>query len=150
MLQFLLIRFLSAVFPKAGALQLDAGGVSRDPVEVERYLNDPMVYTGKLSARMVAELFKAMEHIQAYAADITLPLLILHGGADSLASPEGSRFLDSHVSSSVKTLKIYPELYHEIFNEHRPLHDDFDIVIPGGPEQAPPPAPVLENESADF
>jgi alpha-beta hydrolase superfamily lysophospholipase len=44
-------------------------------------------------------------------------LLLLHGGDDALASPEGSRFLNEHAGSADKTLKIYPGLYHEIFNE---------------------------------
>ena len=34
-----------------------------------------------------------------------------------MTSPEGSRFLCDHVSSTDKTLKIYPGLFHEIFNE---------------------------------
>lgn len=120
--QTALIRVLSATAPKTGVLQLDANGVSRDPVEVERYRKDPLNYTGKLSARFVSELFKAMQHVQANAAAITLPLLLLHGGDDKLTSPEGSRFLDRAVGSRDKTLKIYPGLYHELFNE--PEHDE--------------------------
>jgi len=116
-LQLAMIRFLSLLMPKAGVLQLDAKGVSRDPAEVERYIADPHVYTGKLSARLVSELFKAMANVQANASKITLPLLLLHGGADSMASPEGSRFLDANVGSANKTLQIYPELFHEILNE---------------------------------
>jgi acylglycerol lipase len=117
LMQMLLIRLLSVVTPKAGVLQLDAKGVSRDPAEVEKYVADPLVFHGKMSARKVAELFKAMNHLQANAGQITLPMLLLHGGEDSMASPESSRFLNSHISSADKTLKIYPGLYHEIFNE---------------------------------
>ena len=116
-LQMYLIRFLSAVLPRAGVLQLDATGVSRDPAEVEKYVNDPLVFHGKMSARKVSELFKAMHHIQANAEKITLPMLLLHGGEDAMAAAEGSRFLYSRISSTDKTLKIYPGLYNEIFNE---------------------------------
>ena len=119
--QMALIRALSRVFPKAGVLQLDASGVSRDANEVDRYVNDPLVYAGKLSARLVLELFNSMAQIQSRAAKITLPILILHGGADAMASPEGSKFLAEQVSSKNKRLEIYPGLYHEIFNE--PEHD---------------------------
>lgn len=115
--QMNLIRFLSRALPRVGALQLDSRGVSRDPGEVERYVEDPLVYNGKLSARLVAELFDEMQHVQSEASRITLPLLILHGGADSMASPDGSRFLEERVTSTNKTLEIYPGLYHEIFNE---------------------------------
>ena len=58
-----------------------------------------------------------MARIQENAGHISLPMLLLHGGKDSLAAAEGSKFLDSHISSSDKTLIIYPELFHEIFNE---------------------------------
>lgn len=116
-LQMLLIRIMSALAPKTGVLQLDATGVSRDPAEVEKYVSDPLVNHGKMTARKVAELFGAMHHIQESAGQITLPMLLLHGEADSMASAEGSRFLHQHIGSVDKTLKIYPELYHEIFNE---------------------------------
>jgi alpha-beta hydrolase superfamily lysophospholipase len=117
LLQFLLIKLFSALLPNMGVLQLDASGVSRDPAEVERYTSDPLNYGGKLTARLVAQLFKAMQTVQQRAGEITLPLLLLHGEADSMASAEGSRFLYQHVGSTDKTLKIYPGLYHEIFNE---------------------------------
>ncbi len=117
LLQLFLIRLFSLLLPKLGVLQLDASGVSRDPAEVEAYVNDPLVYTGKLSARMVSELFKAMAGIQSNAGGISLPMLMLHGEADILAAPEGSRFLEEQISSTDKQLKIYPGLYHEIFNE---------------------------------
>jgi alpha-beta hydrolase superfamily lysophospholipase len=116
-LQMLLIRFLSAAAPTFGVLQLDAKGVSRDPAEVEKYVSDPLVNHGKMTARKVSELFRAMNHIQQHAGEIELPILLLHGEADSMASAQGSRYLFENVGSEDKTLKIYPGLYHEIFNE---------------------------------
>lgn len=116
-LQLLLIRCLSVVAPTAGVLQLDASGVSRDPAVVAEYRNDPLVNHNKMTARMVAELFQGMQQVQAQAKRITLPLLLLHGEEDSMAAPRGSRFLFENVASTDKTLKIYPGLYHEIFNE---------------------------------
>jgi alpha-beta hydrolase superfamily lysophospholipase len=117
LVQVFLIRLLAVLAPRLGVLQLDASGVSRDPQEVKKYVEDPLVLHGKMSARMVRELFAGMNAIQAEAARITLPLLILHGGEDVMTSPDGSRLLHEHVSSRDKTLKIYPGLYHEIFNE---------------------------------
>ena len=116
-IQMLMIRLLSALVPTLGVLQLDASGVSRDPAEVEKYVSDPLVHHGKMTARKVAELFRGMHRIQAEAKRITLPLLILHGGEDAMTTPEGSRFLHDAVGSKDKTLTIYPGLYHEIFNE---------------------------------
>lgn len=110
-------RFLSRVFPRLGVLALDANGVSRDPAVVAAYLADPLVYTGKIGARLGKEFMEAMAAAQAGAAKITLPILLQHGGADSLAAPEGSRYLFEHVASQDKRLEIYPGLFHEIYNE---------------------------------
>lgn len=115
--QMLLLRLLALLAPRLGMLQLDAQGVSRDPEVVRKYVEDPLVFHGKMSARMLRELFAGMSMIQAGAANITLPMLILHGGADVMTAPEGSRFLYEHIGSTDKTLTIYPGLYHEIFNE---------------------------------
>ena len=115
--QMFIIRLLSKVLPRTGVLQLDASGVSRDPMVVDNYVNDPLVFHGKMTARKVSELFRAMTIVQSKAQHITLPMLLLHGGDDAMAAAEGSRFLYEHISSSDKTLTIYPGLYHEIFNE---------------------------------
>lgn len=116
-IQMALLRTLALIAPRLGILKLDAQGVSRDPAVVDDYVQDPLVFHGKMSARLLHELFAAMHAIQADAAGITLPMLVLHGGADAMTSPDGSRFLHQHIGSSDKTLKIYPGLFHEIFNE---------------------------------
>ena len=109
--------FLSRFFPKLGVVELDPNGVSRDPQVVADYLADPLVYNGKMGARLAAEMLNNMTHIQQHAEKISLPILLLHGEKDSLASADGSKFLDGHIASSDKTLILYPELFHEIFNE---------------------------------
>lgn len=110
-------RFLSRFFPRLGVLALDASGVSRDPAVVAAYQADPLVYPGKIGARLGKEFMDAMAAAQAGASKITLPILIQHGEADRLTAPEGSRYLFEHVSSADKMLKIYPGLFHEIYNE---------------------------------
>jgi len=110
-------RLLAKLIPKLGMLKLDPAGVSRDEAVVADYISDPLVYKGKVSARLLSELFSNMQELMADAGRIHLPILLLHGEADVLASPEGSRSLYSLVSSTDKTLRIYPGLYHEIFNE---------------------------------
>ncbi|QJB70598.1 alpha/beta hydrolase [Parasphingorhabdus halotolerans] len=108
---------LSRFLPKLGVLALDSNGVSRDPKVVAHYLADPLVYNGKMGARLAAEMLNNMTAIQQQASQIELPMLMLHGSNDSLAAAEGSTFLDSKISSPEKQLKIYPGLFHEIFNE---------------------------------
>lgn len=113
----LLVRILSMLMPTLPLLGLDATAVSRDPKVVKAYVDDPLVHHGKLSARLITEFSAAMDRALAGAAKIELPLLILHGDADRLTSPVGSQQLLDAVSSRDKTLKLYPGLFHEIFNE---------------------------------
>ena len=70
-----------------------------------------------MTARLAAEMSAAMKAGLAGAGAVTLPLLIMHGGDDVLTSPDGSRAFVEAAGSQDKTLKIYPGLYHEIFNE---------------------------------
>jgi alpha-beta hydrolase superfamily lysophospholipase len=116
-LQMASIRLLAVLAPQLGVMQLDPVGVSRDPEEVKKYTEDPLVLHGKGSARLVRELFAGMKILEEGSAGITIPMLILHGGADVMTSPEGSKLLYENIRSTDKTLKIYPGLYHEIFNE---------------------------------
>lgn len=110
-------RLLSALVPTLPMIRLDASGVSRDPAVVEAYVNDPLVFHGKLSARLTAELSKTMDYALSRAAEIRIPVIFMHGEEDLLTSPSGSQEMYANVSSVDKTLKLYPGLYHEIFNE---------------------------------
>jgi alpha-beta hydrolase superfamily lysophospholipase len=110
-------KLLSTILPKVGVQSVDADGVSRDPVVVQAYENDPLVYRGKATARLAAELLKAMERLRLEAAEIVMPVLIMQGSEDKLVDPDGAQLLHDIIGSSDKTLKIYPGLYHEIFNE---------------------------------
>ncbi len=115
-------RLLSVLTPKLGVLGLDSAAISRDPAVVQAYDDDPLVYRGKATARLGAELAKTIEAFPAQMTQIRLPVLILHGSADRLANPEGSRLLYQRAQSADKTLKIYDGFYHEIFND--PGHED--------------------------
>lgn len=115
--QRLLMRLFSKLLPKLRMLQLDASAVSRDPEVVERYQNDPLVFTGKVTARLLEQLFAAMDGIEDELSAIEVPILIQHGSRDGLALPEGSKMLHEKVGSRDKKLTIYEGLYHEIYNE---------------------------------
>jgi acylglycerol lipase len=110
-------RILSSLLPRMGLVPLDADGVSRDPAVVEAYLADPLVYRGKMTARLGAEMVAAMERVRGEADRIKLPLLILQGGGDRLVDPAGAQMLYDKVASVDKKLIVYEGFYHEIFNE---------------------------------
>ncbi len=79
--------------------------------------SDPLNYPGKLPARTLGEIMRAMDTIPRDAVALRTPLLLLHGGEDRLCPPEGSRMVHANAGSADKTLKVYDGLYHEIFNE---------------------------------
>lgn len=110
-------KILSGILPKAGLLALDAAAISKDKAVVSAYINDPLVYTGKVTARLAAEMLSAMQRVTAQAADIRLPILLLQGSADRLVDPGGAKMLQEKASTPDKTLKVYDGLYHEVFNE---------------------------------
>jgi acylglycerol lipase len=110
-------KVLSAIMPRLGLIQLEAEGVSRDPAVVKAYKTDPLVYPGKVTARLGAEMIKAMGQIGAQASRITLPLLILQGGADRLVHPSGAQLLHDLVASVDRKIILYEGFYHEVFNE---------------------------------
>jgi len=112
-----LIKTISILFPKLPLLKIDAADVSRDPEVVETYDTDPLVYRGGIPARTATEINSAMEVIQEQMEAIEGPLLIMHGTADRLPDPEGSKQLHARANSNDKTLKLYEGLYHEILNE---------------------------------
>jgi alpha-beta hydrolase superfamily lysophospholipase len=116
-IQRLLLRVLSILLPKLPILKLEANDVCHDPKVVKAYRNDPRVFTGKIRVRLIAELLRTADRVLKNAASISLPMLILHGGDDRMASPAGSEKLYAGISSVDKSLKIYPGLYHEIFFE---------------------------------
>ena len=116
-LSILMAKVLSFLMPKVGVSPIDASTISRDKTVVEAYVNDPLVYRGKISARLGVELLNTMENLPSRITELSLPILIMHGSADRLSDPASSKLLFEHVSSKDKTLKVYEGFYHEIFNE---------------------------------
>ena len=110
-------RILSTVLPKFRILGIDIEGISRDPAVVQAYRNDPLVYTGKMTARISDVMNSGIERLAQQGAGIEVPLLLLHGSEDRLCDPAWSEYLRDLVSSQDKQLQIYQGLYHEVYNE---------------------------------
>jgi acylglycerol lipase len=124
-------KMLVALMPRLGLLKTAPKGVSRDPAVVQAYMDDPLVYKGKTTVRLAAEMLKAMQRVSSEAARITLPILILQGGADWIVDPAGAEMLHNLVSSADKEIKIYDGLYHEVYNEpeHPQVLRDVELWI---------------------
>jgi acylglycerol lipase len=111
------INLLGRLWPTMPTFKIDSTKVSRDPAVVAAYDRDSLVFHGRSPVCTVAAIFRAMQQVRASCQQIELPLLILHGGLDGLADPGGSDRLMASVGSIDKTHKIYPDCYHELFNE---------------------------------
>lgn len=95
---------------------IDPEGLSRDPEVVRRYLADPLIVR-TMTTSLGAELLAAAPRTAALAGEVAVPLLMLHGEADPICSPEGSRAFYAGLRAPGSALRVYPGLRHEIFNE---------------------------------
>lgn len=107
----------SRLAPRLPTTRLDPRDLSRDPAVVRAYREDPLVYTGGVRARVGHALLEAGRRIEAHPEAFTLPLLLLHGSADRITDPAGTRALYERAPSADKTLRLYDGLLHETFNE---------------------------------
>lgn len=93
-----------------------AAGVSSDPAVVEDYRADPLNHLGAMP-RNLLEILHELPELITRLPEITLPIQIMHGGADALIPVASLRTIVNGVSSTDLTARIWPGLFHEIFNE---------------------------------
>lgn len=110
-------RFLSGVVP---AFALDSG-ISGEPLahdaELLNSFPDLNLTHTKITARLGTTVFNAAEYALAHATEFTLPLFILHAGADRLASSAASKAFYEKAGASDKHYRLWDGMYHEILNE---------------------------------
>jgi alpha-beta hydrolase superfamily lysophospholipase len=108
-------RVLSRVWPRFSVRTgMDLSGLARDPVVVETALADPLFHrlgTARLSTEVVA----AIARVQAAAPRFPLPLLVIHGSADRMVPPDGSRAFVPRVGHPDRELREYPGAFHVLF-----------------------------------
>ena len=63
------------------------------------------------------EVRHVVDWIHAHSGELRLPLLIVHGTDDEIASPDGSREYFKNVTFSDKELREYKGGYHKLFND---------------------------------
>lgn len=91
-------------------------GLCTDPEVVKAYRADPLVEK-HYTAGIRNSCWNGVLWQKAHAGDFTVPVLIMHGEADSIVSPEESGDFFREIGSRDKTLRICAGLYHEILNE---------------------------------
>ena len=91
--------------------------VSRDPEVVQAYDDDPLNYHGAMPREMLAKAPEQIERVRSQFGKISVPILVMHGEHDGLAPMQAAIDIIAGVTSGDRSLRIWPELYHEIFNE---------------------------------
>jgi alpha-beta hydrolase superfamily lysophospholipase len=109
-------RVLSRVWPRFSletGMELD--GLARDPRIVEAVLADPLFHR-RGTARLSTEVTAAIARVRASAAALAVPALVLHGGADRMVPPDGSRAFaaEARAAGADVTYREYPDGYHAL------------------------------------
>lgn len=116
--------------------------LTTDPEVRHQFGLDPLTHHGPTRIRTAVEMLHAGEDARTKLHRIRLPLLAMHGVNDTLTFPSGTRALFDRASSEDKTLKLWPGMKHEIFNEPgrheviRFMLDWIDARIPAGADQS--------------
>lgn len=91
--------------------------LSRIPEEVEAYRADPMICLLPPPARLGATAVSVAEEGWRRYDDWRAPVLVVHGAKDAATPASGSERFFGMIRASDKTLKIFPEGYHELLND---------------------------------
>nr|HEX4312931.1 alpha/beta hydrolase [Kofleriaceae bacterium] len=109
--------FADAATPDAPALGLDNHDFSSDPAAADAMDKDDLISQPAAPAHTAAGLLRGMAAIWDGVGALTMPLLALHGSADKLTAPWGSRALVDAAPGPDKTLKIYDNANHDLLHE---------------------------------
>ncbi|MGE5187283.1 MAG: lysophospholipase [Acidobacteriota bacterium] len=144
--------FLTPSFP---ALKLDNHDFSSDPANAAVMDRDELVSNPPAPARTAAGLVEGMHEIWRDVDRLTMPVLAMHGSADRLTAPSGSRALVATAPAADKTLRIYDGYFHDLLHEPagRGTHVEDDVLAwlgahTGGPAVAAP-APYAGHLAGD-
>ncbi len=108
-------KVMSRILPRfALRTGLDLRGLARDPAVVETVLADPHFHRWG-TARLSVEVTHAVERVQQAAARFPVPVLLLHGAADRMVLPDGTRAFMGKLGQPDRTLIEYPDGFHALF-----------------------------------
>lgn len=111
----LLARALSSVWPRFTLRTgLDLAGISRDPAALQAILADPLFHRVG-TARLATEVEGAIARVRRLAPTLASPALLLHGTADRMVPPAGSRAFAAAAPAGLVTHIEYPGAYHALF-----------------------------------
>jgi len=94
----------------------DKGAISKDPLAVKAFLEDPLCCQTTTLSQGKA-ILDQLPKLSGIASRLNLPVQILHGSLDQLIRLEGSFELLQNLGSKDKTLNIIPGGFHEPHND---------------------------------
>jgi|ERR1043166_5214364 alpha-beta hydrolase superfamily lysophospholipase len=109
-----LLSFLTPHFRVGNNLKPE--DLSTDHGEIAQYQADPLVQR-RVTVSWVNEFFSHHEEALERACELSLPLLVLHGGDDRIASLKAARTFFERAGSADKTFRLFPGLRHELYSE---------------------------------
>jgi len=108
---------LGGIAPKRPVFKLDNKLFTRDLEALAAMNSDPLIYNKPHPARTATELLRAIDRIQKTMSSLMIPIMLMHGTADKITNPDGSRQLDEAALSTDKTLKLYQGHYHDLLHD---------------------------------
>ncbi|KAG0327172.1 hypothetical protein BGZ99_008262 [Dissophora globulifera] len=128
----LTVSFAGLVSKVAPSVQipvnLSSKFISRDPAEVKKYDDDPLVHGYGTTKGLFDMLSNGKLLLTTRYKEISpdVPLLITHGTADGLTDQEASKAFFDKVEVKDKEYKVYQDYFHELHNEPE---EDRKVVI---------------------
>ena len=116
-LKLVLGQILSQIWPTFSLnTGIDRSMGSRDPEVVAASIQDPLRHTWG-TARLATEFQATASWIRTHASELSLPFLSLHGDADRVALPQGSRSFFERLTVPDKEHREYAGGYHDLYND---------------------------------
>lgn len=94
---------------------IDPLALSNNNANIQEFIADPYAFN-QVSVNWLKEFKLARGAVLDQARRIIIPVLINHGGADTIAALGGAKAVFSALGAHDKTFHVYPGLKHELFN----------------------------------
>jgi alpha-beta hydrolase superfamily lysophospholipase len=119
-------RALGSIYPGLRLpTELQTQWLSRDAQVARDYRADPLAHS-TISARVFFGIEAANAWTLEHAGELTVPLLVMHGGDDHITDAATSERFVARAGSADKTYRLLPGMYHEVLNEidAGPVYDE--------------------------
>lgn len=128
-LQATIGKVIEKIYPKyTNNRPIVAESLTTDPEMIEKYISDPLGH-GQITARFFFSVQRAGKWALEHAEDLTVPLLLMHGGDDKVTSFQASRqFVRSAGPGKSIHWQEWPGLKHELHNESR-REEVFTVIL---------------------